>query len=266
VSHELCRPLCALRAGFDLLLADVSSRLAPQECNRLLTMVALCDDLLGLARGYLDYAELVSGSRPVCLGCFTIGALVGEIDLQFAAMARARQIHWELHTEQPDAVVTTDASRFQQVFGNLVSNALKYTPTGGQVRVAGNADADSWSVTVSDSGPGIPAESQSAVFEPFFRLAREERAGAQGSGLGLSICHELVRQLGGEVALNSALGQGTSVSVRFPLAERTTGLRAGVRSAPGRSRGGGECASAHEKSGIVAAGSQGEPTALPAAE
>jgi signal transduction histidine kinase len=225
LSHELCRPLVSLRAGFDLLLAEVPATISQEQRDHFLTMVALCDDLLRLTRSYLDYAALVQGSRPLSLGSFTIGALIGEIDLQFAPIARARKVEWQLRADPPDALVTTDASRCQQILGNLVSNALKYTPAGGHVYVAGKAEPESWLVTVSDSGPGIPEESQGAVFEPFYRLPREERSRIEGSGLGLAICRELVAQLDGEIGLNSALGAGTSVSVRFPRAPESTSQR-----------------------------------------
>jgi len=228
LSHELCRPLASLRAGFDLLLGEAPSSLTPDQRGHLLTMVSLCDDLLRLTRSYLDYAGIVQGSRPLCLGSFTIGALIHEIDRQFAPIARARRINWESHADPSDLFVVTDASRCQQIFGNLVSNALKYTPAGGQVRVTGKAETHSWSVMISDSGPGIPTEALDRVFEPFFRLARDEHSGIDGSGLGLAICRELVAQLQGEIALNSLVGHGTSVFVRLPLATvgipRSTGV------------------------------------------
>jgi signal transduction histidine kinase len=189
--------------------------------GHLSTMVTLCDDLLRLTRSYLDYAGIVQGSRPLCLGSFTIGALIHEIDRQFAAVAGSQQIEWKSHADPPDAVVTTDAARCQQIFGNLVSNALKYTPVGGRVRVTGNVNADSWSVIVSDSGPGIPDEAVDRVFEPFFRLSRDEHSGIEGSGLGLAICRELVTQLGGQIVVRSVVGDGTSITVRFPVVTRS---------------------------------------------
>jgi len=218
LSHELCRPLASLRAGFDLLLGESPTSVTHDQRGHLLTMVSLCDDLLRLTRSYLDYAGIAQGSRPLCLGSFTIGALIGEIDRQFAPAARARRIKWDSHADHPDCVVITDASRCQQIVGNLVSNALKYTPVGGQVRVTGKAETDSWSVIISDSGPGIPTEALDQVYEPFFRLARDEHSGIEGSGLGLAICRELVAQLQGEIALESVVGHGTSILVRFPLA------------------------------------------------
>jgi signal transduction histidine kinase len=217
LSHELCRPLISLKAGFDLLLGEPSSAFTSDQRSHIVTMLTLCDDLLKLTRSYLDYAGIVQGSRPLCLGHYTIGALIHEINRQFGPTAAARQVHWETHVDTPDISVRTDASRCQQILGNLVSNALKYTPVGGRVRVSGKAESDSWSVTVADSGPGIPPDAIEMVFEPFFRLARDEHSGVEGSGVGLAICRELVSQLQGEITLSSVVGEGTSVTVRFPL-------------------------------------------------
>src|SRR5262249_36674096 len=87
LSHELCRPLASLRAGFDLLLGDSGSAVTHDQRGHVLTMISLCDDLLRLTRSYLDYAGIIQGSRPLCLGSFTLGALIAEIDRQFAPVA-----------------------------------------------------------------------------------------------------------------------------------------------------------------------------------
>jgi signal transduction histidine kinase len=113
--------------------------------------------------------------------------------------------------------VTTDASRCQQIFGNLAANALKYTPEGGEVRVVGRHGGEHWSVTVTDTGPGIPADSRTKVFEPFYRLPRDERSGSEGHGLGLAICRELVDQMGGTIEVGPAVEPGTLVTVRLPV-------------------------------------------------
>ena len=132
-----------------------SHRISKGTCSRWFPFATIC---LRLTRSYLDYAGIVQGSRPLCFGTFTIGALIDEIDRQFAPIAQSKQLTWESRSQAPEMVVVTDASRCQQIFGNLVSNAIKYTPAGGQVHVNGKVDTDSWTVVVADSGPGIPAE------------------------------------------------------------------------------------------------------------
>ena len=97
-----------------------------------------------------------------------------------------------------------------------MANALKYTPEGGQVRLTARHEGDHWLVVVADSGPGIPSESIAKVFEPFYRLSRDEHSGVEGSGLGLAICREMVDQMRGEIAITSAVGQGTRVTVELP--------------------------------------------------
>ncbi len=216
LSHELCRPLVSLRTGFDLLLGESSATISPNQRGHLLTMVSLCDDLLRLTRSYLDYAAIVHGSRPVRLGPFTVISLISEIDRQFASVAAARQISMTTCADPPDAVMVTDASRWQQIVGNLVSNALKYTPPGGEVSVVTRAEPDGWLVIVADSGPGIPADSLERVFDPFFRLPRDELSGIDGSGLGLAICRELATQLDGQVSIESIEGEGTTFFLRLP--------------------------------------------------
>lgn len=217
LSHEFSRPLVTLRMGFDLLLADPARPITHDQRGHVETMAVLCDELLRLTHGYLDYAGLVQGARPLCLGAFTVGAVVREIDRQFAADADARRVGWECALDGPDATATTDAWRCQQVFGHLVSNALKFTPEGGEVRVSARVEGGSWIVTVVDNGAGIAAEHVEKVFEPFYRLTRDEHPRADGNGLGLAVCREMVGQLGGRIVLHSTQGQGTRVTVELPL-------------------------------------------------
>jgi len=217
LSHELCRPLISLRSGFDLLLSEDARSLPPDQRGHVQTMGALCDHLLHLTRSYLDYAGLVQGHRPLCYGSFTVGALISEINRQSAPEAAARRISWECALVGADATVTTDVSRCQQIFGNLVSNAVKYTPEGGHVQVTGQVEGDHWFVLVADDGPGIPSNALGKVFEPFFRITQDQTVGIEGSGLGLAICREMVDQMGGTVTIDSKLGEGTRVTVKFPV-------------------------------------------------
>ena len=217
LSHELTRPLISLRAGFDLLLSDTVQPISTEQRNHVHTMVSLCDELLHMTRNYLDYAGLVEGARPFHFGSFTIAALIQDVSRQFTEAAATRRILWSCELQGTDGSVVTDASRCQQILSNLVANALKYTPEGGRVRVTGQLDGPRWKVVVADTGPGIPREALSMVFEPFFRLPRDERSKIEGNGLGLAICREMVNQLGGEIRIASTVGQGTRVTVEFPI-------------------------------------------------
>ena len=181
-------------------------------------MVVLCDDLLRLTRSYLDYAGLVQGTRPLCLGAFTVGALIREIDRQFAEAAAARRIAWECALDGPDATVTTDASRCQQIFGNLVVERPEVHARGGRgPRLRPGRRASRWVVTVADNGPGHPGRARRPGLRAVLPAGPRRAPRVDGNGLGLAICREMVGQLGGEIALHSKLGQGTRVTVRFPV-------------------------------------------------
>lgn len=217
LSRELCRPLMSLRAGFDLLLAESSASVSLAQRSHVRTMTGLCDDLLRLTRTYLDYAGLVHGPGPLSLGTFTLSALIGEVDRLYAPVALAQGTTWSCLREGRDATVTTDASQCQQVLGNLVANALKHAGEGGTVCVVAKMVGPSWRVTVTDDGPGIPAEHLERVFEPFYRVPRTERSPAAGDGLGLAICRALVEQLGGSITLGPAPRGGIRATVDLPV-------------------------------------------------
>ncbi|WP_165220846.1 sensor histidine kinase [Aquisphaera insulae] len=222
LSHELCRPLVSLRSGFDLLMDDSKFQASPEQRVHLVNMLSLCDDMLRLARGYLDYASLINGARAPSMGTFSLGAIVAEIDRQFRDEARGKGLTWSAVVTSPDASVATDASLCQRIFGNLASNAIKYTPAGGHVEVRGTLRGEDWLVSVSDDGPGIPEDSLIRVFDPFYRLARDEHSRIEGNGLGLTICRELTERLGGRIEISSFEGEGTTVRASFPISAPTT--------------------------------------------
>ena len=109
-----------------------------------------------------------------------------------------------------------DASRLEQVITNLVSNALRYSPGDGRVRVRASADAARATLEVSDQGIGIPAQQLGQLFTPFFRAANATRVERGGLGLGLYITHEIVRRHGGELRVASTEGKGTTFTVELP--------------------------------------------------
>jgi signal transduction histidine kinase len=215
LSGELCRPLASLRMGFDMLLGGAPPVFSPAQAGHVTAMRGLCDDLLRLTRGYLDYAEVIRASRPPSLGLYSLGALVGEVDRTFAAAAREKGLGWSAEVVDADALLTTDASRCQMILAALVSNAIKFTPPGGRVCVTGESDDACWRLSVADDGPGMTPDEAGRVFEPFYRLTRDEHS-AEGSGLGLSIARELAAQIGGRIELASREGEGVKAMAVFP--------------------------------------------------
>jgi len=224
--HEISRPLDALRSGIDVLCADECQGITPTQRRHLETMVVVCDDLMRLTHGYFDYACLVEGAPPLRLGTFTLKKLIDDVRKTFAPAAAARRIAWRCGFEDQNATLHTDFMRCQQICGHLVANALKYTGSGGSVCVSARSQGHAWEVCVSDNGPGIPAEFHARVFEPFFRLARDEQCDVEGCGLGLAISRAIVDQLGGTIEILGQEGPGTHLRVQLPK-RAPAGCRAG---------------------------------------
>ena len=129
--------------------------------------------------------------------------------------ASQKHLQWELHIPQSLPVVRADPLRLDQVIGNLVNNAIKFTPNGGRVMIeAGESGSHVW-IRISDTGPGIPRDSQEKMFEPFVRGGQGRRF-PQGMGLGLSIARELVEAHGGTLELESEAGSGAKFTVWLP--------------------------------------------------
>jgi signal transduction histidine kinase len=118
-------------------------------------------------------------------------------------------------------LVPVDRTRISQVVGNLLENSILHTPVGGTITVLAQADADEIRVTVADTGEGIPESALPFVFDRFYRVDPSRTRDTGGTGLGLSIVKQLVEAHGGNVHVESVLGQGSSFTFRLPLAPST---------------------------------------------
>ena len=120
--------------------------------------------------------------------------------------------------------VIGDGDRLAQVFNNLIDNALKHTPAGGQVHIDSQLEGDEVLIVVRDTGPGIPQDELSRIFERFYQLDKSRKGGpAHGSGLGLAIANQIVRAHGGTITVKSILGTGSEFIVRLPVAPPESG-------------------------------------------
>ena len=213
VSHELRTPLTSIRGYLELVLeADPT----PEQAEYLSVIDRNADRLLDLINDLLDVAQaengrLVLNLEPVDLASIVTDAVAGQ-----RPSAVARKIELGLDVVEQEARVSADRKRIGQVVDNLLSNALKFTPDGGSVDVRlvrqnGHARLD-----VSDTGIGIPEAEQARLFERFFRTEAASGQSFQGTGLGLAISKAIVEAHGGQIAVTSAEGLGTTFSVLLP--------------------------------------------------
>jgi len=213
--HEIGRPLGALRMGIEALSRGANRD--PKFYEELLEgmdletarLQRLLEDLSHLHEQALGVLELDRENLD-------LSKWLPEALKPWQQAALKKRLHWEL--KLPDSLpnVHADPLRLDQVIGNLVSNAIKYTPGGGMVGVEAGAEDDWVWVRVMDTGPGIPLEMQAKMFEPFVRGGQGKRF-PQGMGLGLSIARELVEAHGGRLELESHAGLGSKFTVWLPL-------------------------------------------------
>jgi heavy metal sensor kinase len=213
-SHELRTPLTAIRTEAEVALTRATTTADQQhllgsileECERL---TRLTDQLLTLSREDAGVAPFVR--EPVDLQALVRG--VAEI---MRPLADARGLR--PNVDCGDGVeVCGDGARLRQVFFNLLDNAIKYTPAGGEIGVRVERRSGEALVTVRDTGIGIPAEHLPRVFDRFYRVDKARSREQGGTGLGLSISRSIVAAHGGRIAVESFVGKGTTFTVILPL-------------------------------------------------
>ncbi|MFN2121247.1 MAG: sensor histidine kinase, partial [Anaerolineales bacterium] len=223
VSHELKTPLTSIQGFAQALLEGAAEN---PEARRQAAQVIYDESgrMHRLAIDLLDLARLDAGTADLRMAEFNIQALLEGVVERLRHMADARGVALRLMVAPGIPEVTGDADRLAQVFTNLVDNALKFTPPGGEVLVQASAGAAEIQVSVTDSGVGIAAEDQSHVFDRFFRADSSRRGGeAHGVGLGLAIAREIMIAHGGTITLRSELGKGTTFKASLPRVSRPRG-------------------------------------------
>lgn len=215
VSHELRTPLTSIQGYAQAILDGTASagtalRQAAQvvydESGRMHRLVM---DLLDLAR-------LDSGNAPLHMHPIDANGLLHEVIEKMTPLSKAAGVSLSLDG-QPDITLRGDHDRLTQVFTNLVDNAIKHTPEGGEVRLSASSAKGVAKFVVSDSGPGIAFEEAKRIFERFYQVDKSRRAGSgRGSGLGLSIARQIVQAHHGTIEVESKPGAGSHFIVRLP--------------------------------------------------
>jgi two-component system phosphate regulon sensor histidine kinase PhoR len=212
VSHELRTPLTSIKGYTDTLLIDVADG-KPVTKDFLDIIARNVDRLMTLIRDLLDLSSLES----------TDVLHKAPINTAEATSRIVRQLHGGMLAkkqkiiEQINApVVLADSRRLDQVLTNLLENANKYTPPGGEIRVRWDNDRDGVLLRVSDNGPGIPPEHHARLFERFYRVDKARSRDQGGTGLGLAIVKHIMQRHDGVVWIESHSGQGSTFACRFP--------------------------------------------------
>jgi PAS domain S-box-containing protein len=216
VSHEFRSPLTSIQGFSEMMHAG---ELSPKEMQEFAADIYREAERLSRMIGeLLDLDHLESGQMTLRRGPVDLRVVVAQVVANAAPRASRHQLRVEMAPEL--ATVQGDADKLTQVLVNLLDNAIKYSPDGGEIRIAGWLDGATVRLLVQDHGLGIPAEALETVFERYRRLelAAEHRA-IHGTGLGLPIVRQIVALHGGEVWAESGVGQGATFHVRLPLGD-----------------------------------------------
>lgn len=221
MSHELRTPLNSILILARLLEEDKGKNLTDKQKQYAGIIHKSGSDLLQLINDILDLSKIEAGRVELYIEPVQVKALVNEEEQLFAVVAQEKNIRFETHIAAEVPVqIRTDKQRLEQIIRNLLSNAFKFTPAGGTVKMRWTMEEDELRIAVSDTGPGIPEEKQRLIFDAFRQADGSTSRKFGGTGLGLSISKELVERLGGHIHLESRQGQGSTFTIVMPATQQ----------------------------------------------
>ncbi len=218
VSHELKTPLTSIRMYAELLLSKRVSNPAKQQ-DYLEVMVAESERLTRLINNILDFGKLEQGRKKYRISEFDMGDFL--VECIRTNQVRLKQAGFELITQVPDQAfpVKTDRDAMAQVFLNLMDNAIKYAGSGRFLKIILDRTSHDVQVKIQDDGPGIDPGLSEKIFDKFFRADNSLTTSKPGSGLGLSITRRMLRDLGGDIVMDTGVARGAGFIIRIPMHE-----------------------------------------------
>ncbi len=213
-SHDLKNPLSTIMGYADLI--GMTNTLNPQGLEYMRRVQGAVKHMRQLIDDLLDMARIESGIR-LNYNYLQFRAVIENVLASFTPQIGEKHMHIDVKIPSDLPHVPADEARISQVFNNLISNAIKYTPAGGHIQISAEAIDGQVRITVKDDGLGISPEDQAQVFARFYRVRTVETDSIDGTGLGLAIARSLVEMHGGQIGLRSHLGEGSTFFVTLPL-------------------------------------------------
>ncbi|MDQ4080073.1 MAG: PAS domain-containing sensor histidine kinase [Gemmatimonadota bacterium] len=213
MSHELRTPLNAIGGYAELIEMGLGGSVSPQQREYLARIRGSQQHLLRIINDLLNYSRIEAGQVAYESAPVAMDAVIDTVVAMVLPQATTKRISLERGGPSDGVQALGDRVKIEQSLLNLVSNAVKFTPSDGRVRVSCEVDGDRICVRVKDTGPGIPEEKLAEIFEPFVQLGRSLSSGHEGVGLGLAISRDLARAMGGDVTVASTFGQGATFTL-----------------------------------------------------
>jgi signal transduction histidine kinase len=217
MSHELRTPLNAIAGYADLLLSGVRGEMTADQLRDIERMKRSGQHLLGLINDILNFAKLEAGRVEFTLEEINLAPLVTGLEELIRPQVDAKTLRFTHAVKSERLVARADVEKLRQVLLNLVTNAVKFTPDGGEVCIDCEEVEDGVRISVKDTGPGIPESQLSRIFDPFVQVNRDSIPNSQrGVGLGLAISRDLALGMGGSLSVASSEGAGSTFTLSLP--------------------------------------------------
>jgi signal transduction histidine kinase len=230
-SHELKTPINVIIGYLELLQEGIYGELAPPQKDILKTITKQANSLTRLVKRLLDISRFEASGGKLDVREIDLRRFLTTLESSFSVLANQRDIAFSVnHGADLPSKVYWDEDRINEVLGNLISNAFKFTPRGGTVGLTVECQDNRVSITVRDTGAGISAEQLPHIFDKFFQADNQAQAATKGTGLGLAIAKEIVEAHGGRITVESEVAKGTTFVVVLPA--EPPGVRRRRQAAP----------------------------------
>jgi signal transduction histidine kinase len=216
-SHELKTPINVIIGYLELMQEGIYGDVSPKQKEILQTITKQAHALTRLVKRLLDISRFEAGGSKVDVREVELQRFLTTLESSFSVLAAQRDIAFSVnHGEGLPQKVYWDEDTINEVLGNLLSNAFKFTPRGGKVALSVGARENKVIISLADTGAGISPEQLPHIFDKFFQADNQAQAATKGTGLGLAIAKEIVEAHGGQITVESRVGHGTTFVVTLP--------------------------------------------------
>ncbi|HEY8165851.1 MAG TPA: ATP-binding protein [Gemmatimonadaceae bacterium] len=219
MSHELRTPLNAIGGYVDLLALGIRGPLTEQQKEYLDRIRRSQKHLLAIISDLLNFSRIEAGQIKYDIKSVPVREVFDAVGPMIIPQAIAKSVDFQWEKVDTELKVSADRSRLEQILLNLLTNAVKFTEHGGQVRLTSKPTDDHIRMDVTDTGIGIPNETLATIFEPFVQVGRSLTSNTEGTGLGLAISRDLARAMHAELKVESTPGKGSTFTLLFPRAK-----------------------------------------------
>ncbi len=216
ITHELRTPLSSIKMGMDLLRDGTEGPVTEGQKELLTVIEKESYRLIGLVNSLLDLSKMEAGMMSFHLQPQPIAPLIDQTIKELGPLVDSKKIILEIMVKEGLPIVKIDSEKILQALRNIISNAVKFTPEGGRVKVSARSADHGVEVSIADTGPGIPKENLITIFEKFQQAVTDRKLSTQGTGLGLAIAKQIITHHGGKIWAESQLGHGSTFIFFLP--------------------------------------------------